>query len=75
MIDKFCQGAAEALTGVGDGATVLVSGFGEAGVPNQLIEALIATGAADLTHRVQQRRQHRTRAGPRCSPPGRMCAR
>ena len=49
MIDKFCQSAAEALAGVGDGATVLVSGFGEAGVPNQLIEALIATGAADLT--------------------------
>jgi 3-oxoadipate CoA-transferase alpha subunit len=42
-------GAAEAVTAVRDGATVLVGGFGMAGMPVALIDALIAHGAGDLT--------------------------
>lgn len=38
-----------ALAGVADGATVLVGGFGTAGQPVELIDALIRTGARDLT--------------------------
>jgi 3-oxoadipate CoA-transferase alpha subunit len=38
-----------AVVGVSDGATVLVSGFGAAGQPMELIDALIRTGARDLT--------------------------
>ena len=34
MIDKIARSVAEALAGIEDGSTVLVSGFGEAGVPN-----------------------------------------
>lgn len=49
MIDKRVQSAAEAVTGVRDGATVLVAGFGDVGIANTLIEALQAQGARDLT--------------------------
>ena len=38
-----------AVTGVEDGATVLIGGFGTAGQPIELIDALIRTGARDLT--------------------------
>jgi 3-oxoadipate CoA-transferase, alpha subunit len=38
-----------ALAGVTDGATVLVGGFGTAGQPVELIDALIRTGVRDLT--------------------------
>jgi len=41
--------AAAALDGVADGATVMVGGFGGAGQPSALIEALIAQGARELT--------------------------
>jgi 3-oxoadipate CoA-transferase alpha subunit len=41
--------AAEAVTAVEDGATVLVGGFGMAGMPVELIDALIERGAGDLT--------------------------
>lgn len=41
--------AAEAVADVKDGSTVLVSGFGMAGMPVELIDALIAQGATDLT--------------------------
>lgn len=40
---------AEAVEGIVDGSTVLVSGFGMAGMPVQLIDALIDQGATDLT--------------------------
>lgn len=49
MIDKTAQSVAEALKDVPDGATVLVGGFGTAGIPNELIEGLIEQGARDLT--------------------------
>ncbi|MET1038614.1 MAG: 3-oxoacid CoA-transferase subunit A, partial [Aeromicrobium sp.] len=44
-----CADAAEAVAGIEDGATVLVGGFGMAGMPTTLIDALIEQGAADLT--------------------------
>ncbi len=45
----ICDSAAEAVTGIEDGSTVLVGGFGMAGMPVQLIDALIDQGATDLT--------------------------
>lgn len=49
MIDKIVPDPAAALAGVPDGATVLIGGFGTAGMPFALIDALIAQGARDLT--------------------------
>jgi 3-oxoadipate CoA-transferase alpha subunit len=48
MIDKTLATAAEALKPLTDGATVMISGFGGSGQPNQLIDALIEHGARDL---------------------------
>ncbi|MEU3795640.1 3-oxoacid CoA-transferase subunit A [Streptomyces fructofermentans] len=41
--------AAEAVADIQDGSTVLVGGFGMAGMPVELIDALIHQGATDLT--------------------------
>jgi 3-oxoadipate CoA-transferase alpha subunit len=41
--------ADEAVAGIEDGSTVLVGGFGFAGMPFDLIDALIRQGAKDLT--------------------------
>ena len=41
--------AAEAVAGIENGSTILVGGFGMAGMPTTLIDALIEQGAADLT--------------------------
>ncbi|HRW72753.1 MAG: 3-oxoacid CoA-transferase subunit A [Burkholderiaceae bacterium] len=49
MIDKIAGSVAEALAGVQDGATVLIGGFGTAGIPGELIDGLITQGAKDLT--------------------------
>jgi 3-oxoadipate CoA-transferase alpha subunit len=49
MIDKFIASAAEALADIPDGATVMIGGFGNAGMPAELIDALIAQGAKHLT--------------------------
>ncbi len=49
MINKISASVADALSGVADGATVLIGGFGTAGIPNELIEGLIEQGARDLT--------------------------
>lgn len=49
MIDKIAASVAEALSGVQDGATVLIGGFGTAGLPNELIDGLIEQGARELT--------------------------
>src|SRR5215468_470676 len=49
MIDKVMASAAEALADVKDGSTVLIGGFGTAGMPFTLIDALIEQGASDLT--------------------------
>jgi 3-oxoadipate CoA-transferase alpha subunit len=49
MIHKISPSIAEALANVKDGATVLIGGFGTAGIPNELIDGLIEQGARDLT--------------------------
>ena len=49
MINKFVDSVAEALEDTRDGATVLIGGFGTAGIPDELIEGLLAQGAKDLT--------------------------
>ena len=49
MINKIAPSVAGALAGIQDGATVLIGGFGTAGIPNELIDGLIAQGAKDLT--------------------------
>ncbi|MEO8022270.1 3-oxoacid CoA-transferase subunit A [Polaromonas sp.] len=49
MINKIARSVAEALAGVQDGSTVLIGGFGTAGIPNELIDGLMAQGAKDLT--------------------------
>ena len=48
MIDKIYPDVEAALAGVPDGATVMIGGFGTAGIPNCLIDGLIAQGAKDL---------------------------
>jgi 3-oxoadipate CoA-transferase, alpha subunit len=48
-LDKQVSSAAEAVSDIPDGATVMVSGFGESGVPSALIDALIDQGASGLT--------------------------
>jgi 3-oxoadipate CoA-transferase, alpha subunit len=48
MVDKISPSIEAALADVHDGATVLVGGFGGSGVPEELIDALIAQGAKDL---------------------------
>lgn len=49
MIDKNVPDAASAVADIPDGATVLIGGFGRAGQPVELIDALIAHGAGELT--------------------------
>lgn len=49
MINKIVESPAEAVADIFDGAVVMISGFGEAGSPIELIHALIDQGAKDLT--------------------------
>lgn len=49
MLNKIYSSTAEAVADIFDGATILISGFGEAGSPIELIHALIDQGAKDLT--------------------------
>ncbi len=49
MINKIASSVAEALQDTNDGATILIGGFGTAGIPNELIDGLIAQGARELT--------------------------
>jgi 3-oxoadipate CoA-transferase, alpha subunit len=49
MINKIAPSIAHALSGIADGSTILIGGFGTAGVPNELIHGLIDQGAKDLT--------------------------
>ena len=48
MIDKIQPDVHRALSGLTDGMTVMIGGFGGSGQPNYLIDALIANGARDL---------------------------
>src|SRR6185295_6996977 len=49
MIDKIVASPEAALADLRDGTTVMIHGFGNAGMPAALIDALIAHGARDLT--------------------------
>jgi 3-oxoadipate CoA-transferase alpha subunit len=49
MIDKTFASLESAVADIHDGATVMIGGFGNAGMPSSLIDALIAQGARDLT--------------------------
>jgi len=49
MIDKRVATVEAAVADVRDGSTVMIGGFGLAGMPSELIDALIARGARDLT--------------------------
>ena len=49
MIDKIVATVGEAVADIRDGATVMIGGFGTAGMPAELIDALIDQGARDLT--------------------------
>jgi 3-oxoadipate CoA-transferase alpha subunit len=49
MIDKTFESLEKAVSDIHDGATVMIGGFGNAGMPSSLIDALIAQGARELT--------------------------
>ncbi len=49
MINKVVASAAAAVADIPSGATVMIGGFGTAGMPSELIDALIAHGATGLT--------------------------
>ena len=49
MINKVVASAAAAVADIPDGATVMIGGFGTAGMPSELIDALIARGSKELT--------------------------
>jgi len=48
-MDKTVSSLADAVSGIGDGATVMIGGFGGSGAPIELIHALIDHGPKDLT--------------------------
>ncbi|RJF99212.1 3-oxoacid CoA-transferase subunit A [Noviherbaspirillum saxi] len=49
MINKICTSLQAAVSDIHDGATVMIGGFGNAGMPSALIDALLEQGARDLT--------------------------
>ncbi|TKW65469.1 MAG: 3-oxoacid CoA-transferase subunit A [Paracoccus denitrificans] len=49
MIDKTVASVADALTGLTDGATLLLGGFGAVGQATHLIEGVLETGVRNLT--------------------------
>jgi 3-oxoadipate CoA-transferase, alpha subunit len=49
MVNKICLSAHEAISAIPDGASIGIGGFGGAGVPEDLIDALIAHRARELT--------------------------
>src|SRR5947199_267941 len=49
MIDKVVASAEEAVRDIADGATLVVGGFGLCGIPENLINALVAKGVKGLT--------------------------
>lgn len=48
-MDKTVKKAADAIADIGDGATVMIGGFGGSGAPIELIHALIDKGPKNLT--------------------------
>ena len=73
MINKIVASVSAAVADIHDGATVMIGGFGTAGMPSELIDALIEQGARDLTI-VNNNAGNGDTAWPRCSRPG-ACAR
>src|SRR3954468_19102148 len=49
MVNKTVASLDAAVAGIADGSTIMIGGFGPAGQPAALIDALIAQGARDLT--------------------------
>jgi 3-oxoadipate CoA-transferase, alpha subunit len=49
MIDKRVASVDAALADVADGMTIMIGGFGTAGMPAELVDALVRHGARDLT--------------------------
>jgi 3-oxoadipate CoA-transferase, alpha subunit len=49
VVTKVVESPAAAVSGIKDGATVMIGGFGTAGMPAALVDALIVQGAGDLT--------------------------
>ena len=49
LVNKIFPDLHAAVAGIQDGATIMIGGFGNAGMPRELIDALIAQGAGDLT--------------------------
>ena len=49
MIDKIVESAATAVSDLRDRASIMISGFGDAGAPHELMQAVIDHGATDLT--------------------------
>ena len=49
MINKISGSLEAAVADIQDGATVMIGGFGNAGMPSALIDALIGQGARELT--------------------------
>lgn len=49
MLNKLVASPAAAVSDIHDGATVMIGGFGAAGMPSELIDALIALGPRELT--------------------------
>lgn len=48
-VNKVVTSVGEAVAGIGDGATLMVSGFGPPGQPSELIDGVLASGVGDLT--------------------------
>ncbi len=49
MVSKVVESAAAAVDDIDDGATIMIGGFGTAGLPSALVDAVIDQGARDLT--------------------------
>ncbi len=49
MIDKVSPSLRQAVADLHDGASIMISGFGDAGAPHELMDAVIEHGATDLT--------------------------
>jgi 3-oxoadipate CoA-transferase alpha subunit len=49
LIDKTVATAADAVADIHDGASIMIGGFGTAGMPDELIDAVIARGVGGLT--------------------------
>ena len=49
MVNKLFPSPEAALADIPDGSTIMIGGFGNAGMPAELIDALVAQGARELT--------------------------